>query len=55
MWFCSAHPEWGKPTSPSDWGIKAVEAGISVLFLTLELLMTRLVKAFNENRLKCAL
>jgi DNA replication protein DnaC len=33
-------------------GVKAVEAGYSVLFLTLEQLMTRLVKAFNENRLE---
>jgi DNA replication protein DnaC len=32
--------------------VKAVEAGYSVLFLTLEQLMTRLVKAFNENRLE---
>ena len=32
-------------------GVKAVEAGYSVLFLTLEQLMTRLTKAFNENRL----
>jgi DNA replication protein DnaC len=31
--------------------VKAVEAGYSVLFLTLEQLMTRLTKAFNENRL----
>ena len=32
-------------------GVKAVEAGFSVLFLTLESLMTRLTKALNENRL----
>ena len=36
-------------------GVKAVEAGYSVLFLTLEALMTRLVKAFNENRLERSL
>jgi DNA replication protein DnaC len=33
-------------------GVKAAEAGYSVLFLTLEQLMTRLMKAFNENRLE---
>jgi DNA replication protein DnaC len=32
-------------------GVKAVEAGFSVLFLTLETLMTRLLKAQRENRL----
>ena len=32
-------------------GVKAVEAGYSVLFLTLETLMTRLLKAQRENRL----
>lgn len=32
-------------------GVKAVEAGYSVLFLTLEALMTRLLKAQRENRL----
>jgi DNA replication protein DnaC len=36
-------------------GVKAVEAGYSVLFLTLETLMTRLVKAQHENRLERAL
>jgi DNA replication protein DnaC len=36
-------------------GIKAVEAGYSVLFLTLESLMTRLTKAVNENRLERSL
>lgn len=35
--------------------MKAVEAGYSVLFLTLESLMTRLVKAFHENRLERSL
>ena len=33
-------------------GVKAVEAGYSALFLTLETLMTRLVKARHENRLE---
>jgi len=33
-------------------GVKAVEAGYSVLFLTLESLITRLVKAQTENRLE---
>ena len=32
-------------------GVKAVEAGFSVLFLTLETLMTRLTRAQRENRL----
>jgi DNA replication protein DnaC len=36
-------------------GVKAVEAGYSVLFLTLETLMTRLTRARNENRLERAL
>ena len=36
-------------------GVKAVEAGYSVLFLTLEALMTRLTKAVNENRLERSL
>jgi len=36
-------------------GVKAVEAGYSVLFLTLETLMTRLTKALNENRLERSL
>jgi DNA replication protein DnaC len=31
--------------------VKAVEAGYTVLFLTLETLMTRLVRARHENRL----
>ena len=33
-------------------GIKAVEAGASVLFLTLESLMGRLIRARHENRLE---
>jgi DNA replication protein DnaC len=44
-------PGVGKTHIAIGLGIKAVEAGYSVLFLTLESLMTRLVKAFNENRL----
>jgi DNA replication protein DnaC len=36
-------------------GVKAVENGYSVQFLTLESLMTRLVKAKHENRLERAL
>lgn len=36
-------------------GVKAVEAGYSVLFLTLEGLMTRLMRAKHENRLERAL
>ena len=36
-------------------GVKAVEAGYSVLFLTLETLMTRLAKAVHENRLERSL
>jgi DNA replication protein DnaC len=36
-------------------GVKAVEAGYSVLFLSLEGLMTRLMRAKHENRLERAL
>ncbi len=36
-------------------GVKAVEAGYSVLFLTLETMMTRLTKAQHENRLERSL
>jgi DNA replication protein DnaC len=45
-------PGVGKTHIAIGLGVKAVEAGYSVLFLTLEQLMTRLVKAFNENRLE---
>lgn len=45
-------PGVGKTHLAIALGIKAVEAGYSVLFLTLEALMTRLVKAANENRLE---
>jgi DNA replication protein DnaC len=36
-------------------GVKAVDAGYSVLFLSLEALMTRLTKALHENRLERSL
>lgn len=36
-------------------GVKAVEAGYSVLFLTLESLMSRLTRAQSENRLERSL
>jgi DNA replication protein DnaC len=45
-------PGVGKTHLAIALGIKAVEAGYSVLFLTLEALMTRLLKAEHENRLE---
>ncbi len=48
-------PGVGKTHLAIGLGIKAVEAGYSALFLTLENLMLRLVKAFNENRLERSL
>jgi DNA replication protein DnaC len=48
-------PGVGKTHLAISFGVKAVEAGYSVLFLTLEALMTRLVKAFHENRLERSL
>jgi len=45
-------PGVGKTHLAVALGVKAVEAGFSVLFLTLETLMTRLVKAQQENRLE---
>lgn len=48
-------PGVGKTHLAIALGIKAVEAGYSVLFLTLESLMTRLTKAVNENRLERSL
>lgn len=48
-------PGVGKTHLAVALGIKAVEAGYSVLFLTLENLMTRLVRARYENRLERAL
>lgn len=44
-------PGVGKTHLAIALGVKAVEAGYSVLFLTLEALMNRLTKAMNENRL----
>jgi DNA replication protein DnaC len=48
-------PGVGKTHLSISLGIKAVEAGYSVLFLTLESLMTRLVRAQQENRLERSL
>ena len=45
-------PGVGKTHLAIGLGVKAVEAGYSVLFLTLEQLMTRLMKAAGENRLE---
>lgn len=44
-------PGTGKTHLAVALGVKAAEAGYSVLFLTLETLMTRLVRAKHENRL----
>jgi DNA replication protein DnaC len=48
-------PGVGKTHLAISLGVKAVEAGYSVLFLTLEALMTRLTKALHENRLERSL
>jgi DNA replication protein DnaC len=48
-------PGVGKTHLAIALGVKAVEAGYSVLFLTLEQLMMRLTKALNENRLERSL
>jgi len=48
-------PGVGKTHLAVALGVKAVEAGYSVLFLTLETLMTRLVRAQHENRLERSL
>jgi len=48
-------PGVGKTHLAIALGVKAVEASYSVLFLTLETLMTRLTKALNENRLERSL
>lgn len=48
-------PGVGKTHLALALGVKAVEAGYSALFLTLETLMTRLVRAMNENRLERSL
>jgi len=45
-------PGVGKTHLAVAFGVKAVEAGYSVLFLTLETLMTRLQRARHENRLE---
>ena len=45
-------PGVGKTHLAIALGVKAVEAGYSVLFLTLESLMGRLVRARHENRLE---
>ena len=48
-------PGVGKTHLAVALGVKAVEAGYSALFVTLETLMTRLVRAKHENRLERAL
>lgn len=48
-------PGVGKTHLAVALGVKAVEMGASVLFLTLETLMTRLVRAKHENRLERSL
>lgn len=48
-------PGVGKTHLSISLGVKAVEAGYSALFLTLEQLMTRLMKALKENRLERSL
>jgi DNA replication protein DnaC len=48
-------PGVGKTHLAVALGVKVVEAGYSVLFLTLETLMTRLMRAKHENRLERAL
>jgi DNA replication protein DnaC len=48
-------PGVGKTHLAVALGVKAVEGGYSVLFLTLETLMTRLARAKHENRLERAL
>jgi DNA replication protein DnaC len=45
-------PGVGKTHLAVALGVQAVEAGYSVLFLTLETLMSRLVRAKHENRLE---
>lgn len=48
-------PGVGKTHLAVALGVKAVEAGYSVLFLTLESLMSRLTRAQSENRLERSL
>ena len=45
-------PGVGKTHLAIAFGIKAVDAGASVLFLTLETLMSRVIRARQENRLE---
>ena len=48
-------PGTGKTHLSVALGVKAVEAGYSVMFLTLETLMSRLIRAYRENRIERAL
>jgi len=48
-------PGVGKTHLSVAFGVKAVEAGYSVVFHTLETLMTRLTRAHHENRLEATL
>jgi DNA replication protein DnaC len=48
-------PGVGKTHVSVSLGVKAVEAGYSVVFHTLETLMTRLTRAHHENRLEATL
>lgn len=48
-------PGVGKTHLAIALGVKAVEAGYSALFLTLEMLLSRLMRALNENRLERSL
>ena len=48
-------PGVGKTHLSVALGVKAVEAGYSVVFHTLETLMTRLTRAHHENRLEATL
>ena len=55
MWSFSARRESEKRIWPSHWGSRRSRPGYSALFVTLESLMTRLVRAKHENRLERAL
>jgi DNA replication protein DnaC len=48
-------PGTGKTHPSVALGVKAVDAGYSVMFLTLETLMSRLIRAYRENRIERAL
>ena len=54
MIFILGRPGVGKTHLAVALGVKAVEAGYSVLLLSLETPITRLVKARHENRLERA-